>query len=208
MASDTSDETADGRKNGADHEPAGTQGPAAEGVAGPAPERAGESAAVEGASDDDEALRAEAAENWNRYLRAVAEMENLRKRNVREVENARRFGAEKLAESLFPVRDSIEAGLKAAAEADPAALDVATLLEGTQATLRLLDQALETAGIREIDPAGEPFDPDRHEAMSMLPSADVEPGSVMLVVQKGYELNERVVRPARVIVAAPTDGES
>jgi molecular chaperone GrpE len=153
-----------------------------------------------------EALRAEATENWNRYLRAVADLENLRKRNVREVENARKFGVERLAAGLLPVKDSIEAGLKAAEEADPASLDVATIIEGVRATLRLLDQALDAAGIREFDPAGEPFDPLRHEAMSMLPSSDLEPGSVMMVVQKGYELNERIVRPARVIVSqAPAE---
>ena len=149
-----------------------------------------------------DAVRAEAAENWNKYLRAVAEIDNLRKRNAREVENARRYGVERLAQQLLPVRDSLEAGLKAAEDADAARIDVVSLLEGERATLRLLAEALTAAGIREIDPHGEPFDPERHEAMSMLPSADAEPGTVLTVIQKGYELNERVVRPARVIVAS------
>jgi len=161
---------------------------------------AGGSAAGGEAASVEEALRAQAEENWNHYLRAVAEMENLRKRNARDVENARKFGVEKLAAALLPVRDSLEAGLKAAAEADTAKVEVDALLEGERATLRLLDSALEAAGISEIDPLGEPFDPDRHEAMSMLPSPNLEPGSVMTVIQKGYELNERIVRPARVIV--------
>lgn len=163
-----------------------------------------ESARPEGAGDDVESARAEAAENWNKYLRVVAEIDNLRKRNARDVENARRFGVERLAAALLPVRDSLEAALKAAA--DGASVDVATLLEGDEATLKLLDQALEGAGISEIDPEGEPFDPERHEAMSVLPSDTVEPNSVLTVVQKGYELAGRIVRPARVVVArAPDD---
>lgn len=149
-----------------------------------------------------EALQEEAAENWNKYLRAVAEVDNLRKRSARDLEKARKYAVEKLAEQLLPVRDSLEAGLKAAEDADPAALEVTSLLEGERATLRLLDEALTGAGIHEIDPLGEPFDPERHEAISMLPSAEAEPGSILTVIQKGYELNDRVVRPARVIVAA------
>lgn len=161
------------------------------------------------AVDDIEALRAEAEENRNRALRFAAEIENLRKRSARDLENARKYGAERLAAALLPVRDSLEAALEAAAAGD-AGLDVATLIEGDRATLRLLDQALESAGITEIDPHGEPFDPERHEAMSMLPSPTAEPNSVVNVVQKGYVLHDRVVRPARVIVArqpAETDGQ-
>jgi molecular chaperone GrpE len=153
-----------------------------------------------------EALRLEAEENWNKYLRAVAELDNLRKRNAREVEHARKFGAERLAAAILPVRDSLEAGLKAASEAAPGSVSIEALLEGDQATLRLLDQALASAGVTEIDPEGEPFDPERHEAMSMMPSATAEPNSVIVVVQKGYMLNERVVRPARVVVAQAPPG--
>jgi molecular chaperone GrpE len=160
-------------------------------------------ASVEDAAEADEieAVRAQAEENWNRYLRSVAELENLRKRSTRELENARKFGAERLVGAILPVRDSLEAGLKAAQEADQDSLEIATLLEGEQATLRLLDQALAASGITEIDPTGEPFDPERHEAMSMMPSATAEPNSVVAVVQKGYALHERVIRPARVVVA-------
>lgn len=168
-----------------------------------------DSASGDGTSEVED-LRRQAEENWNKYLRAVAELDNLRKRGARDLENARRFGVERLAAAILPVRDSIEAGLKAAAEADPGTLDVTTLLEGERATLRLLDQALEAAAIREIDPVGEPFDPKEHEAMSMLPSPTAEPGSVLEVIQKGYALHERVLRPARVIVAKEAtsgDGE-
>ena len=149
--------------------------------------------------DEIEALRQQAEDNWNKYLRVVAELDNLRKRNTRELENARRFGVERLVAAILPVRDSLEAGLKAASEAEN--VDIAALLEGEQATLRLLDQALESAGIAPIDPEGEPFDPERHEAMSVQPSPTAEPNSVIAVVQKGYALHDRVVRPARVVVA-------
>jgi molecular chaperone GrpE len=152
--------------------------------------------------DEIEAIRAEAAENWNKYLRAAAEIDNLRKRNARDVEHARRYGVERLAAALLPVRDSLEAALRAA---DGATMDVATLLEGEQATLKLLDQAFEAAGLAEIDPEGEPFDPEKHEAMSLLPSPTAEPNSVLAVVQKGYELHGRIVRPARVVVARAPD---
>ena len=153
------------------------------------------------AEDEIEVLRQQAAENWNNYLRAVAELDNLRKRNARELESARRYGIERFVAAILPVRDSLEAGLRAAQETDSSTADLGSLIEGERATLRLFDQALEAAGIIEIDPEGEPFDPERHEAMSMLPSDTAEPNSVMAVVQKGYLLHERVIRPARVVVA-------
>lgn len=153
--------------------------------------------------NDAEALKREAEESWAKYLRAVAELDNLRKRNARELENARKYGAERFAAAVLPVRDSIEAAL-AAGET----VDAATLLEGERATLRLLDEALKGAGIEEIDPQGEPFDPTQHEAIGMLPSADLEPNSVLEVIQKGYGLHDRVLRPARVLVSRePTEGE-
>jgi len=148
--------------------------------------------------DEIEALRRTAEENWNKYLRAVAELDNYRKRSARELENVRRYAAERLGQGVLPVRDSMEAAL---ASADN--VDVKTLIEGARATLKLLDQALESVGIREIDPAGQPFDPTKHEAMAMQPSAEHAPNTVITVVQKGYELHDRLLRPARVIVAAP-----
>ena len=161
-------------------------------------EEAASPAGVEALEQTVEQLRKEADEHWNKYLRAVAELDNLRKRSAREVENARKFGIEGMVQGLLPVRDSLQAALGAADSAD-----VATLLDGERATLRLLDQALESAGGAEIDPEGEPFDPAEHEAMSMRPSDRAEPHSVLEVVQKGYRIHERVIRPARVIVAQP-----
>ena len=148
-----------------------------------------------------EELRLTAEDNWNRYLRAVAEMENLRRRSARELASAHKFAVERFAAAILPVRDSIEAALAAADSTD-----AETLLEGERVTLRLLDQALESVSVKEIDPHGEPFDPTRHEAMSVLPSADAEPNSVLEVIQKGYEIHGRLIRPARVVVAQEVGG--
>jgi molecular chaperone GrpE len=141
---------------------------------------------------------AQAEDSRNAYLRAVADLENYRKRVAREVDNARQFGAERLASGLLPVLDSLELGL---ANADRA--DAATLAAGQEATLKLLVKALEAAGISEIDPAGQAFDPALHEAMAMQPSDEQPPDTVITVAQKGYALNGRLLRPARVIVARP-----
>ena len=129
-------------------------------------------------------------------MRASAEVENVRKRASRDVENAHKFAPERFGKELLAVKDTLEMGL--AVEGASAE----SLLEGSNATLKLLGSTLERFGIVEVDPAGEPFDPEYHEAISMQPSDDVEPGSVVTVVQKGYTLNGRLLRPAMVIVAA------
>jgi len=141
-------------------------------------------------------VQAKADENWERYLRASAEIENIRKRAGRDVENAHKFALERFGKELLGVKDTLEMGLAVEGAS------VETLLEGSNATLKLLASTLERFGIVEVDPAGEPFDPDFHEAISMQPSENVEPGSVVNVVQKGYTLNGRLLRPAMVIVAA------
>lgn len=148
------------------------------------------------------AAEAKAAENWDRYLRAAAETENVRKRAARDLEKARKFALEDFARELLAVKDSLEIGIQAAENAD-----VATLLEGKEATLKLLATTLERFGIEELDPEGEPFDPERHEALTMQPSPEAEPGSVLNVVQKGYLLNGRLLRPAMVVVAAEAPGD-
>lgn len=139
---------------------------------------------------------ARADEQRDLALRTAAEMENIRKRAVRDVEQAHRFALEKFAQELLPVRDSLEL-----AGASAATADAASLAAGQEATLKLLARAFERFAIKVIDPAGEPFDPERHEAMVMQESATAEPQSVLQVVQPGYELNGRLLRPARVIVA-------
>ena len=157
---------------------------------------AGDEESEDGALAELAALREQAAANHDRYLRAVAELENVRKRAVRDVENARRYGVEKLAQALLPVLDSLEAGL---ATADQASAE--SLRDGKRATMRLLNSALEQAGIKELDPHGEPFDPALHEAMAVAPSDEAEPGTVLEVFQKGYSIRDRLLRAARVIVA-------
>lgn len=148
-------------------------------------------------------LQAKVDENWDRYLRSAAEVENVRKRAVRDVEHARKFALENIGRALLDVRDSLELGM-AATDAS----DVESILAGSAATLKLLSTTFERFGIVEVDPEGEPFDPELHEAMTVQPSADAEPGSVLTVIQKGYTLNGRLLRPARVIVAAePADPE-
>ena len=139
---------------------------------------------------------AEVEEKNNKYLRLATESENLRKRTVREVEQAHKYAIEQFAGELLAVVDSLEMGVEAGASATAEAL-----LEGSQATLNLLAGALSKSGVEQLDPVGEPFDPSLHEAMTMQPSDTAEPGSVLTVVQKGYELNGRLLRPARVIVA-------
>jgi molecular chaperone GrpE len=137
-----------------------------------------------------------AKSHWEQYLRALADLDNVRKRAQRDIESANRYGLEKLAQELLPVRDSLELAVQNAGRAD-----VASLKSGQEATLALLAKALEKFGVRVIDPQGEPFDPERHEAMMAQESATAEPNSVLQVVQPGYELNGRLLRPARVIVA-------
>jgi len=149
---------------------------------------------------------AQAEENRNNYLRVAAELENQRKRAQRDLEQAHKFAIERFAGELLAVKDSLEMGLAAAQEAK-AEDTVATLLEGKAMTLKQLSGAFEKFGIEEINPAGGPFDPALHEAMATVPSAEQAPGTVLTVVQKGYTLNGRLLRPARVLVARENDPE-
>jgi molecular chaperone GrpE len=148
------------------------------------------------------AAEAKATENRDSYLRAVAELDNFRKRSDREIENARKFAIERFAQELVTVGDALEAGVNAgAANPGPA------LLEGAQATLRQLHRAFEKAGIKIIDPQGQPFDPAWHEAMVAQESRDQPANTVLSVIQKGYSLNGRLLRPARVIVSKVPGGD-
>jgi molecular chaperone GrpE len=148
------------------------------------------------------AAEAKAQENWNSYLRAVAEMDNFRKRTDRELDNARKYAVERFAQELVPVGDALEAGIQAGGDTPGPAL-----LEGAQATLRQLYRAFDKAGIKIIDPAGQPFDPAWHEAMVAQESPEQPPGTVLSVIQKGYSLNGRLLRPARVIVSKAPAGD-
>lgn len=146
--------------------------------------------------DLDQAL-AKADEHWKLYLGAHAEMENLRKRAERDVQNAHKFALERFFSELLPVRDSLELGLAAINDT----VEVAKLREGVELTLRQLAAAMEKFGARELNPLGAKFNPNEHEAMAMLPTDQVEPNTVVQVLQKGYLLNERLLRPAKVLVA-------
>ena len=139
-------------------------------------------------------------EHWNQVLRLQAEMENLRKRAARDLESAHKFALDRFVADLLPVKDSLELGLAAAQDSSAGA--VQKLREGTELTLKMLSQVLEKFGVREINPQGEPFNPEFHQAMTLQPSAQVPPNTVMNVFQKGYVLNERLVRPAMVVVSA------
>ena len=152
--------------------------------------------------------RTKADEHWDQCLRLQAELENLRKRSERDLANAHKFALERFAAELLPVRDSLEMGV-AAAQEESADLD--RLREGSELTLKMLTAALEKYNVKEINPLNEKFNPEYHEAMSMQERADVAPNTVVTVVQKGYLLNDRLIRPAMVIVsraaAQPAGGQ-
>jgi len=143
-----------------------------------------------------EEAQQKADENWEIALRAQAETDNVRKRAVKDLENAHKYSIEKLVNEFLPVKDSLELGINAADQAD-----VKSLVEGMDLTLKAFSNALEKCGVEEIDPVGEKFNPEFHQAMTMIESPDVESGAVIEVMQKGYLLNDRLIRPAMVVVA-------
>ena len=143
-----------------------------------------------------ESAEKKAEDNWDKYLRSVAEIENVRKRASRDVENARKFALENFSRELLSVSDSLELAVNSED------LDADSLRSGNEATLQLMISTMGQFGFEVIDPHGEPFDAEYHDAISMQPSDQVEPGSVITVFQKGYTLNKRLLRPARVIVAS------
>jgi molecular chaperone GrpE len=145
-----------------------------------------------------EEARAQADAHWNDLLRARAEAENVRRRAERDVENAHKFALERFATELLPIKDSLELGLAAVAEGGA---DVAKLREGIDLTLKMLSAVMDKFGIREVNPVNERFNPELHQAMTVQPSAAVPPNTVLMVYQKGYTLNERLIRPALVIVS-------
>jgi len=144
-----------------------------------------------------EDARDKADSHWDQCLRLQADIENLRKRNERDLAKAHKFALERFAVDLLPVKDSMEMGLAAAGEN----ADVAKLKEGGELTLKMLTSAMDKYNINEVNPLNELFNPEYHEAMSMQERADVAPNTVVTVVQKGYLLNGRLIRPAMVIVS-------
>jgi len=142
--------------------------------------------------------QAKADEHWNQLLRARAELENFKRRAERDLENAHRYGLEKVAKELLPIKDSMELGLMATGGLGE---DSVKVKEGIELTLKMFNSLLEKIGINEIDPVGERFNPEYHQAMTMQEAPDKEPNTVLTVYQKGYLLNDRLIRPAMVVVS-------
>jgi molecular chaperone GrpE len=143
--------------------------------------------------------QAKADQHWNQLLLARAELDNNRRRNERDVENAHKFALEKFVRELLPVKDSLELGLAAALGEGT---ELEKLREGMALTLKMLGAAMEKFGVSEVDPAGEKFNPERHQAMAMQESPTAEANTVLTVYQKGYLLNDRLIRPAMVVVSS------
>lgn len=142
-------------------------------------------------------LSAQLADMKNEVLRVRADMENARKRAERDVEAAHKYGQERLVSELLPVKDSIDLGLAAA----DAATDIDALRQGMELTAKMFGDFFDKLAISAVDPTGERFDPERHQAMTTEETADAAPGTVVRVMQKGYLLNDRLMRPALVVVA-------
>lgn len=152
-----------------------------------------ESEVTEADADEHEV---EVSQLKDQVLRSLAEVENVKRRATRDVENAHKFATEKLINDLFPVIDSLEKAVETAVSIEGAE----SISEGVALSLKLFVDTLGKSGVKQIDPLGEPFDPQLHEAMTMVPNPDAEPNSVMDVMAKGYVLNGRLVRAAKVIV--------
>jgi molecular chaperone GrpE len=144
-----------------------------------------------------EYLKKQAQEGLDKAIRAQAELDNVRKRTLRDVENAHKYALEKFVNALLPVIDSMEMGINAAQSAE----ENSTLKEGMDLTLKMFRDALEKFGVTEVEAAGVKFDPEKHEAVSMQEVEGAEAGTVSMVLQKGYLLNGRLIRSAMVIVA-------
>ncbi|MFK5949747.1 MAG: nucleotide exchange factor GrpE [Methylococcales bacterium] len=139
-----------------------------------------------------------AEENWDKVVRSQAEMDNLKRRTQKDLENAHKYGLEKFAKELISVIDSLELGIQASTSDAP---EVVSLREGSELTIKQFESVFAKFNIEAIDPLGQPFNPELHQAMTMQPSADVEPNTVINVFQKGYILNGRLIRPAMVVVS-------
>lgn len=167
---------------------------------------AGEGSGTEERSEGEDLLlslqdaRAKADDYWNQLLRLRAEMANQQRRAERELENAHKYGLEKFAAEMLPVIDGLEMGLNASAAGE--GVDPVKLREGMELTLKILSASLEKFGVRALNPAGEKFNPAQHQAMAVQPASGAEPNTVLAVYQKGYLLNDRLMRPAMVVVSA------
>lgn len=165
----------------------------------PEPEAVTDSAADGDLAAQLAAAKAEAAANYDKFVRSVADLENFRRRSVREKDDLRTTATGRVLEDIFPVLDNLALALTAAKQ--PKA-DLKTLVGGVDMVLAQLKAALASHGLKEINPVGQPFDPHQHEAISHQPSADVKEENVLNVVRTGYSLNGRLLRPASVVVSS------
>lgn len=181
---------------------------AADASASEPPVEAATAEAGAGATTDDdptklqmllEDARAKVDQTHDQLLRLRAEMENMQRRHAKELENAHKFALDSFVKELLLVRDSLELGYAAAVEPDA---DVVKLREGTELTLKQLGDVMGKFGVERVNPEGEPFDPAFHQAMSVQPRTDVPPNTVTTVIQSGYLLNGRLMRPALVMVSS------
>jgi molecular chaperone GrpE len=194
-----------GKKAEPFEEPVDVQGQAAAGqpdqvndaATQPSPEAVDDASGVAADSDALAALEQELAKHRDAMLRMQAEMENLRKRMARDSEKARKFALERIMKDLLQVSDSMERGLAAADET----ATVESLREGQELTLKMFTKVLQDHHLEVIDPAGQPFDPEWHEAVTVLPSEEVDENTVLEVLQKGFRLHDRLIRPAMVVVS-------
>lgn len=188
-----SDPQSEAQENDASAEPESARS------AGEARDPGTDSASAEAVAADELAdTQAELARHKEAMLRMQAEMENLRKRMLRDVEKSRKFALERIMKDLLDVRDSMERGLDMAGES----ATVESLIEGEKLTLKMLAKLMHDHGLEVVDPAGEPFDPELHEAMTVMPSEELAENTVLEVLQKGFKLHDRLIRPARVIVSS------
>lgn len=164
---------------------------------------------VERLQQELEETKVKAEQNWNEYLRACAELENTKRRMQRDIENAHKFAVEKFIVELLPVKDSLEMGLDASKESNG---NIEKLIEGMELTLKMFTDAVNKFGVEVVNPIDQPFNPEFHQAMSMQESNAKPQNTVLAVMQKGYTMHGRLVRPAMVVVskgpANPTDKDN
>ncbi|MFT5427139.1 MAG: molecular chaperone GrpE [Gammaproteobacteria bacterium] len=157
-----------------------------------------EDVTIESLSEQIEVLKTAAADSLDKAVRAQAELDNVRKRTARDIQNAHKYSLDKFINELLPVLDSMELGINAADTVE----DVSSLREGMELTMKMFSSSLEKSGVSSVEPKnGDKFNPDQHEAVTMQEVEDAESGTIVTTLQKGYELNGRLIRPAMVIVA-------
>jgi len=157
---------------------------------------------IESLLEQIEALKTSAADSQDKAVRAQAELDNVRKRTSRDIENAHKYALDKFINELLPVLDSMELGINASINTSEEEVDISSLHEGLELTMKMFCSSLEKSGVYPVDPQnGDKFNPEQHEAVTMQEVDDAESGTVITTLQKGYELNGRLIRPAMVIVA-------